>query len=181
MALKMNRRARGFTLIELMVILVILAVLAMVAVPALTKDNRSANFEKFCKRFAIDAYRAHMEAISSREDRSLVLQSDRYTVNATLPGTTTTAILSVRQYPDDIEVFGLIKAAADPGRTYVKPSQLSGGEEIRFRATGDVGFDDGSGAVDTSVSVFIRTTDNKFQGRVVIYQSTSFTKYHKGW
>ncbi len=178
----MSKRAQGFTLIELMVIVVILAVLAMVAVPALTKDNRSANFEKFCRRFAIDAHRAHMEAISSREDRSLLLYSDRYTVNAVLPGSTTAAIVAVRQYPDDIEVYGLAKVAADPGRTYTEPGQISGGEEIRFRATGDVGVDDdGTGSVDVSASVFLRTTDNKFKGRVVIYQSTSFIKYHKGW
>lgn len=187
-AVKYNNH--GFTLIELMVVVVILAGLAVLAVPALTKDNLEAQLDKYVSQFVQDVQRSHMEAISSKEDRSILIWGKRHQLGSV--NNNNFFLLAQREAPNEVMITDVKNIAAVPWNTSYSASAVNSsiysstnGKEIRFRGLGDMALGTGEGPggtlASTSVSVFFRTVDGNFKSRIIIYPATSFAKIYKGW
>jgi prepilin-type N-terminal cleavage/methylation domain-containing protein len=180
-----RRREAGVTLIELMVGVIILSVLAAIALPAFTRDSLESRFWGYVNRFARDVQRCHTEAISSKEDRSLVLTAaDRYTINSIVVTSSgsTAALLNQRQAPGDVVSTGFLALAAVPWNTsYSSQPSFVASKELRFKATGSVATDASGTLTDSAATVFFKTTNDRIKARVVIFQATSLTKIYEGW
>ncbi|MBK8480766.1 MAG: prepilin-type N-terminal cleavage/methylation domain-containing protein [Proteobacteria bacterium] len=176
-------RAEGFTLVELLVALTIMAVLAALAIPAFSRDTSEADFKRTVRQIAQDLRRLHYEAISSREHRSLVIPSpgQRYSLNAVVPGTTTMSLLRREILAPTVIIAGVLERAATPGTSYTPPGALPA--EVRFTGTADVQAEAGSTSApsDSAATVFIRTVDNHFHARIVVYQTTAYVRVYQSW
>lgn len=178
-----RRQAAGFTLTELMAVVAILAVLAMIAVPALSGDSSDAAFERYVTQFARDIQRAHTEAISSAEDRTITFSSAGYAVNALVPGTPPVeSVLYRRRAGPHIRSTNFLSMAADRGRTYTPPtSGMTGSATLRFNGTGGLSMLQGGNFVDSAVTIFFEADSGDRFARLVIYQATCFAKVYWEW
>jgi prepilin-type N-terminal cleavage/methylation domain-containing protein len=176
-------RSAGFTLVELLVVVAILAVLAALAIPTFGRDSSEADFRRSVRLLAQDLRRLHYEAIASREHRSMVIPSpgERYSLNAVVPGTTTMSLLRREVLPATVIVAGVLERAATPGTAYAPPGALPA--EVRFTGTADVQAEAGSttAPTDSSATIFVRTVNNQFHARIVVYQTTAYVRVYDRW
>lgn len=184
----------GLTLTELLIVVVIIAILAAVAIPAFTRDTAEADYNRLVNTFAQDQQRAKFEAISSKEDRALLLNATTvYQLVAMTAGETTTtnyALLRTTATPPNTEIVGFkLGAQIAPGST---PAAIFP-TEIRFSPVSDVdvrgsglGSCPGGSSCNTnfcacSITIYFHTTDDRFRSRVVIHRSTGFAERFEGW
>jgi Tfp pilus assembly protein FimT len=165
-----------------MIVVAILAILAAISVPAITKDNEVERFEKVGAQLVRDIQRMRYEAISSKEDRSIAFYTSRYTMRVieNIAGGTTTDMVT-RNLPAEVEIYSVEDKNAMPGNTYVPPAAMAGTPEIRFRGYGGLNWLNGANWEDANVTIWIRTKNNRYKSRIVIFNKTSFAELYKGW
>jgi prepilin-type N-terminal cleavage/methylation domain-containing protein len=179
-----QRRARqqGLTLIEVMVVVLILGLVAAIAVPALTKDRLDDALYSFTMKFAHDIRRAHMEAISSKDDLQIYLGRDNYRMFVLDVSTGTPTEVSRRQAPNDVIIAGVLGTTAVPGTSYTPPGVDPATRIIKMLATGGMQLGDTSNNFNTSaVTVFLKTLRSNYKSRVVVYPATTQARMYKGW
>lgn len=179
-----GRASAGFTLTELMVVVTILALTAMIAVPALTRDRIEARFNGYLRTFAHDVRRAHMEAISTKDHYQFTVSSGGYSVSSVVvsSGSVTPSLLLTRAVPEGVTITGVLQTTALPGGSYSPPSSMSGQVTFRLEATGGLSVEKSSTSfVPSSISVFFKSTQGGYKGRVVIYQTTCQTQVYDRW
>jgi Tfp pilus assembly protein PilE len=177
-----------------MVVIAILAILVAVAIPAFTRDTAESKYNQLMDALLQEQQRAKFEAISSKEDRSLLFTSTTaYQLVAMTPGEVTTtnyAQLRALVAPPDTEITGFnLGAKRTPGNTPLAIFPT----EIRFSPVSDVdvrgnglGTCPGGDPCDTSfcacsVTLFLRSTDDRYKHRVVIYGGTGYAERLEGW
>jgi len=184
----MKRQAKkhelGLTLVELMATVAILALLAVVSIPALTRDTLESDFKSFTRKFTHDIRKAHAQAISTRDDITLVLQPEEYNIEAVEPATQTPAGLARRQVPHDVRIVGIVRNTILPGYSPGSPDLTSYGDTLRLSSSGGLQVGSGTGQSNfspSSVTVFFQTLTGGYRARVVIYQATCQARLYDGW
>jgi prepilin-type N-terminal cleavage/methylation domain-containing protein len=171
----------GFTLTELMAVVAILAIIAAIAIPSLTRDDIEARFNKFVKTFLGDVQRAHMGAISSKEDWLIKLTSSSYEIQR-MPGPTS---LEKRPAPASVLIWkGTNESSASWNTGYTVPGATpdSGTVTLKFRALGWMEVDDGSGTfLQQAATVFFGDKNGNYKARVVVFSATSAAQRFEGW
>lgn len=175
-------RQQGLTLIEVMVVVLILGLVAVIAVPAFTKDRLDDALYGYTVKFAHDIRRAHMEAISSKDDIQIYLGRDNYRMYVLDAATSTPTEVSRRQAPTDIIIAGVLGTTAVPGTSYTPPGEDPTTRVIKMLATGGIELGDTSNNFNTSaVTVFLKSLRGDFKSRVVVYPATTHARMYKGW
>lgn len=193
--IRVAKGERGFTLTELMVVVAIVAIVAAIAVPLLTADHSEADLNKFVEKFVQDVRRAHIEAISSREERALQITNSngqsQWNLTQVSPGapTDTHTLLSRNILPSNVVIVAVSSINALPieGNTYSAPTvtapvaAMTGDAEIRFRCTGEADSNITTATTFEPTTVFFSTDSGRFRARVVISPQNSFVKYFPSW
>ena len=178
-----KKSEQGLTLIELMVVVAVLGILAAVTVPAFSRDREEGRFRDYIKRFIGDLTRVKAEAISKREDRSIIIAGASHQIESVVGGVNT--LIVKRTIPDGVFIGGVTASPAVPWNGSYSPptysAAMSGTVELRFNDLGQMQVDTGGGLTSSSASVFFRTNNGQHRARVVIFPTTSFTKYYEGW
>lgn len=184
-----SRTDTAFTLVELLVVVLILATLAAITVPALVRDDRADEFERYVRTLNQDLQRARYEAIARRDDRAIYIPLNTglptsYSLQAvtTSPTLTRSLLKQSEIAPEEVVIAGVLPTAAAPSSSYTPPGALPA--EIRFNATGSVQLEVGSstGTVqDGSATIFLRTADGSRSARIVVYQATGYSRIHPSW
>lgn len=173
----------GLTLVELMATVAILALLAVVSIPALTRDTLESDFKSFTRKFTHDIRKAHAQAISTRDDITLVLRPEEYNIEAVEPATQTPAGLARRQVPHDVRIVGIVRNTILPGDSPGSPD-FTTGDTLRLSSSGGLQVGSGTGQSNfspSSVTVFFQTLTGGYRARVVIYQATCQARLYDGW
>jgi prepilin-type N-terminal cleavage/methylation domain-containing protein len=172
---------KGFTLVELMAAMTILALLAAVAVPAFTRDVQQSAYRRFGVELLQAVQQAKMGAASARDDRRLnfLIGGNQYLLESTAAGTPA-LLRSVAG--GDVEVSKLCPEARDTGTcTDAEVSTSAAGFMVVFSATRDVSLIYGGSPHAKSATIYYRTRDDHYRGRVVIYQATAYARQYDGW
>lgn len=177
---------RGLTLVEIMLVLAIVAVLAAVAVPVLSRDSAEDELRRYVRVLVGDLRRARYEALSSREDRVIMISdATHFRLEAVVPGgTAPVAIKRAEQAPNRVEISGVLKTAAEPGSSYTAPGTTPA--QIRFNALNEVQVETGASAATAlplpgSATIFLQTTDGQHQARIVVFGTTAYARVYQGW
>lgn len=176
---------QGLTLVELMVVLAILAVVAGLAAPSFTRDDNESKFRHYVIRMARDMRRARIEALSSREDRSVFIHTGppmSYTLEAAVPNQPTTSLIIKPQVaPNGVQVVGVLPMAAEPGSGVTGTAVLPA--EVRFTGINQVMRLTGAQVgtlppVPGSATVLFQTTDGRHRARIVVFGATGHANVH---
>jgi prepilin-type N-terminal cleavage/methylation domain-containing protein len=171
----------GFTLTELMVVVVIIGLLALVAIPALSRDSAKSAYETFANEVYQTLYRAKIEAISSKESRRVSFPNKtQYSLESYFEGTA--AMLKQVTTRDGLEVFDY-----RGDRNGITGTRVAPAFQVYFSATSDVsmvGACGGSACATPcacTVTIYLKSPDDRYKGRIVIYQSTGYIRLYEGW
>ena len=185
----------GLTLMELMVVLVMAGILIAVAIPTLSRDQAKSDFEKLVGQLSADLQAARFQAISAKDWREINIQKPlaSYYLNSVDPTTLVTALLRTQPFPANVEVAGFMSGAKDGAGVVT----LCTGSPtvVRFSMTGalqingpDLGNCPGVGSSCSGVNVctcsftiFLHTLDDRYRSRLVIYQSTGYSRRVENW
>ena len=122
--------ARGFTLLELLVVLLVVAVVAGVVVPSVGRSTDAIRARSEVARFSATLRRAREEAITVREPRAVVVDPAARRVTIVAGADTVTAAWSL---PDALTV----RAGAPDGlEVRFEPQGVSNGGEFHLTARG---------------------------------------------
>jgi prepilin-type N-terminal cleavage/methylation domain-containing protein len=181
------------TLVEVMVVVAIIAILVAGAVVVFSRNTAKADYDKLVARLTQDVQWAKYDAISSKEDRAIIFNTKiQYEVDSVQPGTDTNyALLRRQDISGDVEVTNVVIGALTAAGN--SPSTTFNVAEIRFTAVGDVELKGaglspcpGTSAVCTSRcacsgTIFLRSVNDRYKHRIVIYQSTGYSQLLEGW
>lgn len=178
----------GFTLTELMVVIAIIGILGLIAVPAMTRDTSERDLRDVIEKFVQDVRRGHLEAISSREERAILINGSGWQLTMVTPGASGAvhSQLASTSAPSGVVIASFQNINALPEVNYTRPTatapiaRMTTQREIRFRYTGEADGNPGTSNLD-SVTVFFATESGNSKARVVITGATSFVKYFDRW